>query len=172
MLKCFYILSVSISFLLLKCFCTILNKPEYTAVLTHLNSVIANLSSPTIRDKMYRSTSQDEYKTESLCPGRQSVCDKRPDQNSREMKIYYLLSVLIILLAVSSSQQRSIALKVATAGSSDHLMRSIADIRSRHREEAGAGATPWSVEHIMGEMSVMSVMSGEGETIAEATPWP
>ena len=134
--------------------------------MTHLNSVIANLSSPTIRDKMYRSTSRDKYKTESLYTARQSVCDKRPDQNSREMKIYYLLSVLIILLAVSSSQQRS----VATVGSSDHLMRSIAEYR-RHREEAGAGATPWSVEHIMGEMSVMSETE-EGETIAEATPWP
>ena len=129
--------------------------------MTHLNSVIANLSSPTIRDKMYRSTSWGEYKTESLYTARQSVCDKRPDQNSREMKIYYLLSVLIILLAVSSSQQRS----VATVGSSDHMMRSIA----KYRE--GAGATPWSVEHIMGE-TVMAAETEEGETIAEATPWP
>lgn len=67
-----------------------------------------------------------------------------------EMKIYYLLSILIILLAVSTSQQRSIA----------------------DTEEAGAGATPWSVGHRHPGHRLMSPETAEGESIAEATPWP
>lgn len=72
-----------------------------------------------------------------------------------EMKIYYLLSILIILLAVSTSQQRSIA-----------------DGVRGHTEEAGAGATPWSVEHRHPGHRLMSPETAEAESIAEATPWP
>ena len=75
------------------------------------------------------------------------------------MKIYYLLSILIILLAVSSSSQRSIA---------GHIM-----------EEADTLglATPWSVEDTLEERRVRRAWSVSGETsddetMAEATPWP
>lgn len=52
-------------------------------MLTHLNSVIANLVVPQLEIKS-REVRQGEYKTESLVPARQSVCDKRPDQNSSD----------------------------------------------------------------------------------------
>ena len=69
------------------------------------------------------------------------------------MKIYHLLSILIILLAVSSSHQRSIA---------------------GHTEEAESLATPWSVEHtqVVSRHRPMSVETSDDETMAEATPWP
>ena len=77
----------------------------------------------------------------------------------QEMKIYHLLSILIILLAVSSSHQRSIA-----------------SIASVYTEEAETLATPWSVEAVEDTQVVtrhrpMSVETSE-ETMAEATPWP
>ena len=54
--------------------------------MTQFNLVIANLSCPNVRDKMSRSTqySNTMYKIESLTLERQSVCDRRPDQNSRD----------------------------------------------------------------------------------------
>ena len=72
------------------------------------------------------------------------------------MKINYLLSILIILLAVSSSHQRSIAGPETSA-------------------EVESLATPWSVVEdspIMGERGVMSAETSDDETMAEATPWP
>ena len=74
----------------------------------------------------------------------------------QEMKIYHLLSILIILIAVSTSHQRSIA--------------------SIYTEEVETLATPWSVESVEDTQVVtrhrpMSVETSE-ETMAEATPWP
>ena len=69
------------------------------------------------------------------------------------MKINYLLSILIILLAVSTSHQRSIA-------------------GPETSEEVESLATPWSLEDspIMGERGMMS--ASDDENMAEATPWP
>ncbi len=96
----------------------------------------------------------------------------------QEMKIYYLLSILIILLAVSTSQQRSIAdgfrhREEAGAGATPWSVehRHLGD-RGRHREEAEAGATPWSVERRPLGQTQMSSETAEGDTFAEATPWP
>ena len=71
------------------------------------------------------------------------------------MKINYLVSILIILLAVSTSHQRSIGGPETSA-------------------EVESLATPWSVEHtqVVSRHRPMSVETSDDETMAEATPWP
>ena len=122
--------------------------------MTHLNPAIANLSSPTIRDKMYRSTKDASIKLSHWKQG-DRVSVTRDLIRIHAMKINYLVSILIILLAVSTSHQRSIGGPETSA-------------------EVESLATPWSVEDspIIGERGVMSAETSDDETMAEATPWP
>ena len=86
------------------------------------------------------------------------------------MKINYLLSILIILLAVSSSHQRSIAGLEKTEETVEEEVEE--KVEEKVEEEVESLATPWSEEDspITGERGMMS--ASDDENMAEATPWP